>query len=206
MGAKFEYNVDVDGFFNKCIERSQKKIDKAVDDAVTELFRELKEGLKDVYKEVIDAFYDEYKPTDAGPKFYKRSESLYNLMNMTDSPDVIEWDFDPGKATKFRNGNGNVYELSFIHGYHGGAAGTDKRGMTVSTPHWRTPQPPDDFSEKDDDPDHVGGYFRWGAEAAKSESSPYEEWERKRKEYVATNGRTRFIELLQEHINQINWF
>lgn len=201
MAATFEYKVDLDGFFNRVIERAQDKINAAVDDAVTELFDTLKEELSNIYRETIDEFYDAYTPD-----FYARNESLYDLIQFTESQDELGWSFYPERATRLQRDNGTVYKLSFLYGWHGGASGEDHNHENVSTPHWRTPYP---WLWK-----HYGtsvrkrrpsGYYRYGREAFHSDS-PYETWETRRTDYVHENGRDMFIGLLQKHINKIKWF
>lgn len=200
MAATFEYNVDIDGFFDKIIQRSQQKINQAVDDALTELFREVKNELGEVYRQVIQEYYEDYVP-----QFYVRHHSLYNLIQFTENPDEIEWAFYPEKATPLERDYGTVYKSSFLYGWHGGASGEDHNGESVSTPHWRTPYPW--LFQTMGSPRRRAsvGYWRWGDEAYKS-TSPYETWEERRADYIRENGRPMFIRILQQHINDIKWF
>lgn len=197
MGASLEYNnIDIDGFFNKIIQRSQSKINAAVDEAVTELFKEVKDELGEVYRQVIDEYYNDYEPD-----FYVRNHSLYDLIQFTDNADEMEWSFYPEKATPFERDYGTVYQSAFLYGWHGGASGEDHNHQSVSTPHWRTPYPYyGDVARKTDH-----GFYRWGKEAYRS-APPYEAWEERRTEYIRENGRAMFIRLLQKHINNIKWF
>ena len=207
MGATFEYNVDLDGFFNRIIARSQSKINAAVDAAVDELFAELKTELKQVYDQVITEFYDEYTGSGEDVEgntglFYKRNNSLYDLIQFSTDTEEFAWSFNPDKATELERAPGTVYKLSFLEGWHGGAAGTDKRGESVSLPHWRTPYP---YSSrvKDKSP---AGFYRWGRKAVQSSTAPYEKWEERRADYIRDNARTKFVTLLQKHIDRIRWF
>lgn len=201
MAATFEYNVDIDGFFDKIIERSQEKINQAVDDALTELFQEVKDELGEIYQQVIKEYYEDYGPNGGEPKYYVRNHSLYNLIQFAESPDELEWAFYPEKATPLERDYGTVYKSSFLYGWHGGASGEDHNHQNVSSPHWRTPYPRmSDVATK-----RPVGYWRWGDEAYKS-VSPYETWEERRADYIRENGRPMFIRILQKHINDIEWF
>lgn len=202
MSLSFEYEVDLDGFFNSVIARSQDKINEAVNNAVTDLFVELKKDLNSVYKETIDAFYNDYSGGNDG-LLYDRQGSLYELISFSDDKDIVKWDFDPSKATQLERDYGTVYSLAFLHGWHGGATGEDQNGMTVSTPHWRTPYPSNTINQRTGEPSV--GYFRYGKQAARS-TPPYEAWENARNEYVRTYAHDKFVSLLQEHINKIQWF
>lgn len=203
MGVSFDYTLNIDGFFQKVLAKAQSKINAAVDEALTELFQSLKSDLLDIYQEVIADYYSDYSPS-----FYGRKGSLYNLIEFSESPDEIRWDFDPSAATSMRSG-GTVYDLAFLHGYHGGATGTDKRGESRGFMSYRTPFP-GNFIKTSGDSNYnekvfMNGYTRWGRAAAKSES-PYEQWETKRREFISAEARSRFVELLQKHISNIQWF
>ena len=126
MAAEFTHNIDIDGYFKKVIERSQKKINKAVEDAIIELFDELKVSLQDIYKTTIDEFYESY-PTN-GSLRYDRNYSLYDLIEFTSGKDELGWDFNEAEATSLERSYGTVFNLAFIEGWHGGAAGRDSRG------------------------------------------------------------------------------
>ena len=62
--------------------------------------------------------------------------------------------FNEGNLHGDRNG-GSLFEKVFMQGWHGGAAGTDRHGISVGSPHYRVPP---------------GLWSRWGRPAVKTMS------------------------------------
>jgi len=184
VSVSFTYQSNIDAFFAKIVERAQSKIRVAIDDAVEELFRNIKTDLEKIYKKAVVGFYAGYSPA-----YYHRNRSLYKLLEISDSPDEVTWEFIPGNATAMRGG-GTVYELAFLGGWHGGAAGTDHNGESVGSPHYRAP---------------YGYYTHWSLGGAAQSTPPFETWESEVETYKGTL-RDKFEALLQKHISMIQWF
>lgn len=93
-----------------------------------------KRDLKMLFDMVIDDFYDDYPV-----KVYKRKEWLYKIYKIT----INGWgwivDVSSDYLPSHHQDNEIIYNNVFIEGYHGGSRGTDKNGVSVSTPTWRWP-------------------------------------------------------------------
>lgn len=86
----------------------------------------------------VDAFYGEF-----GQNSYHRTNDLHNAYDVGIRGG---WDLRIQLGADLmehyhHQGNDFVYENSFVGGFHGGSAGTDKRGETAAVPYWRTPAP-----------------------------------------------------------------
>ena len=114
-----------------------------------------------IFNEAIDAFYSSY-----AIKSYHRHNSLYNILSIQkdanglvilDDPDYDSL-FDESEMTTMRDG-GSLFDHVFKEGWHGGAAGTDRWGDSVDTPHYRTGK----------------NFIHWDGPAAQASPSPYED-------------------------------
>ena len=89
------------------------------------------QDVQEIFKQGVDEFYNAYQP-----KFYKRTNSLYDAYNIYISNQGIDWDAGGHLMSgAHRADNGFIYELAFNQGYHGGALGSSAGVL------WRTPHP-----------------------------------------------------------------
>lgn len=117
-------------FYNKYIEKLQKKAKEAVEiaqkEAFAEYFEVAEKKIHELYQNTIIDFYADYTPSS----FYKRRDSLKNLLQTERSKSYLEGWFDPSKIS-YRNGysesstsdgvEGGLYDIVFRQGWHGGA-------------------------------------------------------------------------------------
>jgi len=140
-----EYNLSVSEAFRKIAY-----------DSIREIIPQIGEKYEEIFHWAVNEFYGDYSP-----EIYTRNYSLYDVVEINaDEEDMtISYIGAPENATPFRKGGGTVFELSFLEGYHGGAASgnytvmpqsdPDDSGFTVrytphpdpGTPYWRTPHP-----------------------------------------------------------------
>ena len=140
-----EYNLSVADAF-----------EKIAWDSVKELMPLLESKYEELFHRAVWEFYGDYSP-----EIYTRNYSLYDVVEINVDVEgmTISYSGAPENATPFRKGGGTVFELSFMGGYHGGAASgdytvmpqsdPDDSGFTVrhtphpspGTPYWRTPHP-----------------------------------------------------------------
>lgn len=163
-----------DNVFNSILDeihaRAQKIQQRITDEAQImipgikeEIFAEFGEyqqkKVEELFRSAVDSFYAAYSP-----EFYGRSYSLYDALDyQPDEYGIIDDQIDNDSlfsaegVTPFERGGGSqgLFELVFMEGWHGGAAGTDRRGEERSVPSYRTP---------------YDRYFRWGRQAFRSES------------------------------------
>lgn len=138
----------------------QRCAESAVDIALERSVHTMLDNIQSKFKDTVESFYNEYEP-----KYYSRRGSMYNVLKTNQSHTAnhkvdVEIDYDEDAMT-YRDGSNGLFNLAFVQGYHGGAAGTDHNGMTVDAPSYRWPY------EK---------YYWWGGRAFKSES-PYEQFD-----------------------------
>lgn len=143
------------------------KLQRDIEQAIHVLERNIKvkparleADIKDNALSVISAWYAQYDPHK-----YRRSMSLKKAFKITRDGIDVSIDYDPSYLNDYNHHQDNdiIFNNAFVSGYHGGSMGTDKNGMSVSTPHWRKP---------------FLSYRRWGNEAPKS-FSPQERIEKK---------------------------
>lgn len=157
---KIDWELHIhDEVIRRVVERARQAIYDAAYNAALKALDEMEKDLDQIYYRVVREFYADYSPI-----FYRRNESLYDLLEIENTGDYLNWGFDSDKATPFERGGGSdgLYEHVFRRGWHGGATGTDKNGYTVNVPSWRTPVP---------------WYSRWGAVAKQAPRSPLDAWE-----------------------------
>lgn len=162
--------------------RSGKAAQKLVSQATKKIYKEFGEYQREVidiiFNNAVDEFYSSYQP-----KIYKRTRSLYDLLDTpVDSDgmfDSSEPDFrdiyDESKMTIARNG-GSLFDTVFVHGYHGGASSIGQEKAETwgvhpnpGVPYYRT-------RGRVTYPNGVIGfhrYGRWGRKAHKSKSPFY---------------------------------
>ena len=132
-----------------------------------------KQKIEEIFKDAVDNFYNSWEPMDDG---YDRHLSLYKALDLKNAPqkdgiidheETVPYDslFNPKNVTPFERGGGaeGLFEHVFKQGWHGGARGTDKRGVSMGMPHYRTP---------------YGVYRYWGKEAVRADESPYDYFNR----------------------------
>ena len=93
---------------------------------------------KEIAKDAVDMFYGEWSGHGGG-----RTEDLYDAydIGIRNGWQLI---FEIGSDMMggyHHQGAEFVYENSFVRGYHGGSAGTDRNNETVDSPHFRIPAP-----------------------------------------------------------------
>lgn len=141
-------------------EKAANEMVPAVKDGIFHEFGEYQQReVTRLFTEAVDKFYDSYDPD-----FYPRNRSLYGaLVPEPDEYGIIDEQIDndslfkADNLTPFERGGGSqgLYDLVFMEGWHGGAAGTDRRGETRETPSYRVP---------------YGEYSRWGHTAFRTMS------------------------------------
>ena len=185
-----ELDAAINRWTSSILEEGKKMVPGMIKAIDTEYREYQDEHIKEIFEDAIDKFYRDYGPEGGEPKYYGRNHSLYDLLDVnwptdgsssgganggasntiTELSDLNETDlFNSENATPFERGGGSqgLYELVFKRGYHGGAAGTDRHGKSVSIPHWRTPYPGPENGYK--------GFSRWGQKAERANISPYNE-------------------------------
>ena len=160
-----DLNNALDTLVEKLVVIANNELDIADENAYREYGPIEKAKIKEIFDQAVDEFYDSYSP-----QYYDRNRSLYNILDIQEDEygmaateaagytDLFNED-NMTKVTKARDGS-SLYDLVFMQGWHGGATGTDRNGMSVSSPHYRTPYPGDSSLKK--------GYIRWGRQAARS--------------------------------------
>lgn len=100
-----------------------------------------KKMVKDMQFQIQMAIQDWYSAYD--PLLYNRTQRLLNSGHAEiRSKNAVAAFFDTGDIGQHRNLTGEwVADLTIVRGYHGGQAGKDSNGITVSVPTWRTPNP-----------------------------------------------------------------
>lgn len=167
--------------------RIKATVEKELSIGIKEFLSEAKDDLRRIYNEVIQEYYSDYSP-----RYYDRNYSLYSLLELQYSDKgsgTLGWVFDTDQATPFERGGGSdgLFEHAFRYGWHGGAAGEDASGDSVSVPHYRTP---------------YSIYKHWGDEAEQSRP-PYDVWQERVREYERGEGSVKLHNILQERIRNI---
>lgn len=115
-------------------------LDKIWDEFCEKTVHKAYKKAKQIVESTIDLFYKEYDPI---PNSYERTGDLKNIfqIGIRDGKELI-FEYGPEFMEYYHNqGNEFVYVNSFEKGYHGGSFGTDKNGVSVNKPTWRTPIP-----------------------------------------------------------------
>lgn len=151
---------------NLLLKRMLQEGNKMVPDTKTDIYLEFADHQQKMITNIfVDAVQDFYASYD--PIYYNRTWSLYNALVLNPNDEYGRFGvqltaselYDPSGVTPFRNGDSEgLFDLTIRYGWHGGAAGTDKNGMSVSSPHYRWPY-------ADDGP----RFYKWGREAVQSE-------------------------------------
>lgn len=191
-----DFDLFVDDFLNGIIadytKKAQGAFDVGVKNARKAHTRYRKECIEKWFKESIDSFYRDYTP-----KVYKRSKSLYEVLDVDyigDQED-IDINYESTKMTGYRNGyhgEDGLFGTVFVNGWHGGAGSGDfthlSNGKVKRTPH---PSPGTPYYRKP-----VPHYVYWGRQAVRYSISPYDSIEEK----IAEGGD--FQQKWQEFINE----
>lgn len=166
----------------KLVNRVKKQMYDAALSAAHEILDEMEQDLNRFYYDIIKDFYSDYSPV-----FYNRAESLYDLLVISNNQEGLTGGFDSDNATAFERGGGSdgLYEHVFRQGWHGGATGTDKHGMTVRVPSWREPFP---------------WYSHWGKQAARARISPLDAWNESLETYKSSVLPRRYQALYRKHL------
>lgn len=143
---------------------ANEEFDTADEDAYREYAVVEKETVQRIFADAVSSFYNAYSPM-----FYNRegdsgsqTGGLFDILDIqedeygmvsTEASGYVDL-FNEANSPTDKEGN-SLYEQVFMQGWHGGAIGTDKRGVSVSTPHYRTP---------------YDKYYRWGREAVKTQA------------------------------------
>ena len=154
-------NIDFQEYYTRYLEGLKTKVKSAVrralHDTWADFFILVDEKVQSMFNSVVQDFYSDYSP-----EFYKRNESLYELMRTEVNNDSLTIWFDPSRMTTFRSGydgEDGLYDQVFRHGWHGGAGSGDGH-PSQGTPYWRTPIP---------------YYNRWGYSAAVASTAPLDD-------------------------------
>lgn len=159
--------------FESWVKDLESKCQKVNKEASDEYYDFLEKKLRTNYKRIIDIFYKSYNP-----RFYKRRDSLYNLLRIKVGQNGLSYDFDPSKI-EMRDGysgENGLYKTVFLQGYHGGAYISDAKKFLVpwtepryeydgNPEPWKTPKPWDRSKN-----------VKHGWEPAERSVSPYRLW------------------------------
>lgn len=182
---KIDWQLHVDNpMIQRLVERVRKAMYEAAYAAAVEILDEMEQDLNKIYYTIIKEFYADYSPV-----FYDRTGSLYDLLQIKNTGENLNWYFETDNATAFERGGGKegLYEHVFRQGWHGGATGTDKHGYTVTTPSWRQPIP---------------WYSNWGSVAEQAPRSPLEAWDQEVDAYKTDVLPQRYNALYHRHLQK----
>lgn len=181
--------------WKKAIEKAKDKITKIVEEKTTKL----KEDLDEEARSAISAWYAKYNPTYYGMMRQMRLRQAYRIEQ--DGIEVsISFDSSYLSGLGFHQSEETIYNYVFVLGYHGGSPGTDKNGVKVDDPHWRTPYPSKVNKLKGLTP-----YSKWSErEVVKTEPSPYDAIKEKSKEIMA-DFENDFVDELQNKVMKPLW-
>lgn len=186
-------------YYNDYLDRLTKRVKEQVQTQVQTVLKEvrrrtyiefftlLKSKVENMYRDAIDEFYEDYDPL-----YYRRRNSLYDLIDITLGKDSLTIEFDPSKIT-YRDGTGGnengLYDLVFRQGYHGGST-KDTKGThpNPGVPYWRTP---------------YLLYSYWGQRAAKAPISPLLNFKLKLYKYQKSELQKDFDELWKKNVSNI---
>ena len=131
-------------------------LERKVNDVKPKIYKEFgvyQQGLiKQIFNEAVDNFYSSYNP-----EIYERQFDLYNVLSLRLNNygevinDTYEEFFDPTDMHPDRRGHyhwdgaggfESLFDLTFMSGYHGGAADSeDGTHPLTGIPYYRTPHP-----------------------------------------------------------------
>ena len=183
------------------IKKMEKEAFEAADKkAKKDLSSYIQREVPPIYIKTITDFYRDYNP-----KFYDRTWSLYDLLEIKEKNGVVDsLEFDPTKMTQFRKEertnpddlrDSGLYAYVFKQGWHGGAS---KHGG-------------DSYSGEEDD---IGMYkfwrkpfpsFKlWGREADVAATSPYWAFVHKMDEETAPGGKfyDYYVDTLKKYFSE----
>ena len=172
-------------YLETIVKRVRAAVEKAKEDAFADFLVVAEDRIRTIFNSVIQDFYASYSP-----KHYDRTESLYNLLQITTTRDTLSGEFNSDMMSSFRNGysgDDGLYDQVFRHGWHGGAGSGDGH-PDPGRPYWRTPVP---------------YYNRWGHEAAMSDISPLEDFNRRLSDYEKYEMQSDYDMIFSTHINNI---
>lgn len=165
----------MDQFVDEWVEEDIKLIKNVSAVALKKADKEIsayqKAEIQRVYDVAIKRFYEDYRP-----HVYKRTESLYDLIEIRafDDTNEVEWDYDPTKMVSTRRGMSGgkeyLFDTVFGQGWHGGAdkiapwkVARYKAHPSPGVPYYRTP------------PKGKRRYTKWTKHPAeRAAKSPYE--------------------------------
>ena len=155
--------------------------DEAADIALEKAIKEFMEPIRENFDKYVDDFYNSYSP-----RVYQRRFSMHEIYKpeinkLGEKKLELVINYEDGEMT-FRGGGTGLLELTFGQGFHGGAAGTDHNGTTVSYPFTRAP---------------VDRWWQWNHAAMKSDS-PYEQFQEWFDSYWSGGG---FQGIFEKHFN-----
>ena len=173
--------------------QANKAYDKMNENVAYEFLDVVEDRLQDMYKSVITEFYSSYTPDiyhrDGNIK--TQTGGLYNLLKIKNHNGELSWDFDPSSLL-YRDGSGggegDLYDLIFRKGYHGGST-KDTKGIHPNTgvPYWRIPDP---------------YYSHWGRPATKAPISPILNWNLKLYKYKKKQLRKDYDSIYDKHFEK----
>ena len=134
------------------------------------------EYMSEMFETCIEQYYGDYSQ-----KYYKRTNSLYDVYDLKLDGTKVTWHFGPEHIKhSHRVSNDYIYQKMFVEGWHGGA-NKGPNHPSVGTPWYRSPVP--FFLHKE--PPGTRPYSRWSSieGAAKSDPSPYKDIDTKIDEY-----------------------
>lgn len=176
-------SVDYKNYYEKYIKELKEKVKQQKKDILkqtsTEFFELLSTKIRNMFEITIIHFYSSYSP-----KFYKRRDSLFNLLKIDYGNDYFEGEFIPEKIisrTGYKAEDG-LYDTVFRQGWHGGA----KHNGSY---YWRKPDP---------------CYNRWGRQAIKAQFSPLQIFNALLDDYKAKEIQEDWNKLYNKNISKIN--
>lgn len=175
------------------IAQLQKKADRAyeemLDKVIADFLDVVKERIKTIYNTAIENFYANYP----NPKYDRREDKgLKHLLVITHDKKKgeLSWDFDPSKIP-YRDGSGggegDLYDLVFRQGYHGGSTYDSKKGKhpNPGVPYYRYPAP---------------YYTYWGRPAEKAPISPLEDFNQQIENYKKKQFQEDYDSIYEKHL------
>ena len=188
----------------------EKCVDKAVKIAVREMMKKTEKSFREMFRDAIDRFYQDYTPGGVYP--YQRTNSLYNILDTEYLGEdagyeygAIAISFDDDKVTKFRNGNGSVYDLAFKEGWHGGAKSGDTTVLPTGTLHTPHPDPGTPYYRRMVKSRKHGRWFSvgWTRPAERTSPSPFDQFDDEIERFANEEMQGIYIESFNKHFSEI---
>lgn len=188
----------------------ERSVEKTTKIASRELMRKTEQSLREKFRETIDMFYEDYTPGGIYP--YKRTNSLYNILETEYLGEESGYEygamsisFNEEKATKFRNGDGSVYDLAFKEGWHGGAKSGDSTVLSTGILHTPHPSPGTPYYRRMLKSIRHGKWFSvgWTRPAERTSPSPFDKFDEETDKFVNEEMQGIYTESFNRHFGEI---